>query len=172
MTYAACALAAVRGGVSRETFEAYFVDALSRLARDGVVNVRIGVARVIREACRSGSSLLPLAVRDQVLTCCHKSCCTPTQARGIASRTSFTRSPTLTIATSRPPSLNSTSPTLPNPLPRPHGQDSIVLALRVRWERTETTIRRRPMEGSRWQGRPLDLGTESTTTITRCTTCA
>ena len=52
-TYTSCAYAAVRGGCSRELFESYFLDALSRLARDPVVNVRIGVARVVAEACRS-----------------------------------------------------------------------------------------------------------------------
>ncbi|KAL8278061.1 hypothetical protein RQP46_009521 [Phenoliferia psychrophenolica] len=52
-TYTSCAYAAVRGGCSRDTFESYFLDALSRLARDPVVNVRIGVARVVAEACRT-----------------------------------------------------------------------------------------------------------------------
>ena len=54
VTYTAAALAAVRGGISRETFEAYFVNTLSRLSRDGVANVRIGVARAVSHACRTG----------------------------------------------------------------------------------------------------------------------
>lgn len=53
MTYTTCALAAVRKGVTREIFETYFVDALSRLAQDSVINVRIGVSKAIAEACKA-----------------------------------------------------------------------------------------------------------------------
>lgn len=54
MTFTSCSLASVREGVDRDIFEAYFLPTLSRLSRDKVVNVQIGVARVIGEACRSG----------------------------------------------------------------------------------------------------------------------
>ncbi|KAK4704996.1 serine/threonine-protein phosphatase 4 regulatory subunit 1, partial [Phenoliferia sp. Uapishka_3] len=65
-TYTSCALAAVQSGVTREVFESYFLDALSRLARDPVINVRIGVARVVAEACRTASLYAELANRESL----------------------------------------------------------------------------------------------------------
>lgn len=56
--YAACATAFVRTTMSREYFEAYFLDTLCRLAGDSVVSVRIGVARAIGVACQIRSSFL------------------------------------------------------------------------------------------------------------------
>lgn len=54
MTYIASILASIRGGISRDAFETYFLESLSRLARDPVVSVRISVARAVAEACQPG----------------------------------------------------------------------------------------------------------------------
>ncbi|ORY55154.1 armadillo-type protein [Leucosporidium creatinivorum] len=63
MTFTSCSLASVREGVDRDIFETYFLPTLSRLSRDKVVNVQIGVARVIGEACRSDSLYADAAER-------------------------------------------------------------------------------------------------------------
>ncbi|GAA5955600.1 hypothetical protein JCM21900_006666 [Sporobolomyces salmonicolor] len=54
-TYVSTVLASVRADISRDLFEAHFLETLSDLARDKVVSVRIAVARVIGEACRSAA---------------------------------------------------------------------------------------------------------------------
>lgn len=64
--YTACAATCVANSVSRETFEACFLDNLTRMARDPVVSVRIGVARVIAAACEIGMSAY--AITDDAST--------------------------------------------------------------------------------------------------------
>lgn len=57
VVYTQCALACVRAQIDRATFENAWLPTLTGLARDRVVGVRIAVARVIGEACKTRESL-------------------------------------------------------------------------------------------------------------------
>lgn len=56
VVYTQCALACVRAHIDRATFENAWLPTLTGLARDRVVGVRIAVARVIGEACKTRKS--------------------------------------------------------------------------------------------------------------------
>ncbi|GAA5861784.1 hypothetical protein JCM1840_005268 [Sporobolomyces johnsonii] len=65
-TYVSTVLASVRADISRDLFEAHFLETLSDLARDKVVSVRIAVARVIGEACRSAALYSDPSTRHRI----------------------------------------------------------------------------------------------------------